>query len=302
MGGLLKHMPTTGKTFIVAAAALAGFPFITAGFYSKDEILFAASHHGHFTVLWLVGVLAAGMTAFYTTRQVILTFFGEFRGGKEMESHLHESPATMTLPLIILAVGSVVAGFVGLPPWMHLPHLIGPFLEPAMHAGMAVEAEAAHASALVEILFTVIVSAVGLASIYLAYRMYWNKPDGDKAITETRPTMHRWLYNKYYVDEFYKATVVDGTLGLSDGLSWMDGEIIDGAVNGAAKATVVSADLSNLADASLVDGAVNATWRVLAVFSNAFRRMQTGVLQNYALMMLIGIGALIGFFYYYLWT
>ncbi len=298
MGGLLKHMPKTGWTFIIATTALAGIP-LTAGFFSKDEILWSATHGGHVTLFWIVGVIAAGMTAFYMTRQVILTFFGEFRGGEKMASHLHESPSSMTIPLMVLAVGSIVAGYVGLP---FGASLIGPFLAPALNAGMPIEAEAHHASVAVELMFMGASVLVGLCAIFLAYRMYWGKPEGDKAVSEGWPGVYRTLYNKYFVDEIYGATVVDGTLGGASALNAFDAEVVDGAVNGAAKLTLGVSDLSNLADASLVDGLVNAVWKVLAGVSNGLRHLQTGVLQNYALMMMVGIGALIGFFYYYLWT
>jgi NADH-quinone oxidoreductase subunit L len=298
MGGLLKYMPRTGWTFIVATTALAGIPF-TAGFFSKDEILWSATHGGHVTLFWIVGVIAAGMTAFYMTRQVILTFFGEFRGGEKMASHLHESPSSMTIPLIVLAVGSILAGYVGLP---FGASLIGPFLAPALNAGMPIEAEAHHASVAVELMFMAGSVLVGLAAIFLAYRMYWGKPDGDKAVSEGYPGIYRTLYNKYFVDEIYGASVVDGTLEGAKGLHWIDANVVDGAVNGAAELTLGVSELSNLADASLVDGLVNAVWKILASISAGFRQLQTGVLQNYALMMLVGIGALIGFFYYYLWT
>jgi NADH-quinone oxidoreductase subunit L len=298
MGGLLKYMPRTGWTFIVATTALAGIPF-TAGFFSKDEILWSATHGGHVTLFWIVGVIAAGMTAFYMTRQVILTFFGEFRGGEKMASYLHESPSSMTIPLIVLAVGSILAGYVGLP---FGASLIGPFLAPALNAGMPIEAEAHHASVAVELMFMAGSVLVGLAAIFLAYRMYWGKPDGDKAVSEGYPGIYRTLYNKYFVDEIYGASVVDGTLEGAKGLHWIDANVVDGAVNGAAELTLGVSELSNLADASLVDGLVNAVWKILASISAGFRQLQTGVLQNYALMMLVGIGALIGFFYYYLWT
>ena len=298
MGGLLAHMPKTGYTFIIATTALAGIP-LTAGFFSKDEILWSATHGGHVSLFWIVGVLAAGMTAFYMTRQVILTFFGEFRGGEKMESHLHESPATMTVPLIILALGSILAGYVGLPFGLSK---IGPFLEPALRAGTAVFEEAHHASAAVELAFMAVSVSVAFFSIFLAYKMYWNKPEGDKAVTAAWPGVHRVLYNKYFVDEVYDATAVGGTLAGARALHAFDVEVVDGIVNGAAKTTLVIADVSNLADAGLVDGAVNAVWKILASVSGSFSRLQTGVLQNYALMMLIGVGALIGFFYFYLWT
>jgi NADH-quinone oxidoreductase subunit L len=250
-------------------------------------------------LFWIVGVIAAGMTAFYMTRQVILTFFGEFRGGEKMASYLHESPSSMTIPLIVLAVGSILAGYVGLP---FGASLIGPFLAPALNAGMPIEAEAHHASVAVELMFMAGSVLVGLAAIFLAYRMYWGKPDGDKAVSEGYPGIYRTLYNKYFVDEIYGASVVDGTLEGAKGLHWIDANVVDGAVNGAAELTLGVSELSNLADASLVDGLVNAVWKILASISAGFRQLQTGVLQNYALMMLVGIGALIGFFYYYLWT
>ena len=298
MGGLLAHMPKTGYTFIIATTALAGIP-LTAGFFSKDEILWSATFGGHVSLFWIVGVLAAGMTAFYMTRQVILTFFGDFRGGEKMESHLHESPATMTVPLIILAVGSILAGYVGLPFGLSK---IGPFLEPALNAGTAVFEEAHHASVAVELAFMAVSVSVAFFSIFLAYKMYWNKPEGDEAVTAAWPGVHRVLYNKYFVDEVYDAKVVGGTLAGARALHAFDAEVVDGIVNGAAKTTLVIADVSNLADAGLVDGAVNAVWKILASVSGSFSRLQTGVLQNYALMMLIGVGALIGFFYFYLWT
>ena len=298
MGGLLAHMPKTGYTFIIATTALAGIP-LTAGFFSKDEILWSATLGGHVSLFWIVGVLAAGMTAFYMTRQVILTFFGDFRGGEKMESHLHESPATMTVPLIILAVGSILAGYVGLPFGFSK---IGPFLEPALNAGTAVFEEAHHASVAVELAFMAVSVSVAFFSIFLAYKMYWNKPEGDEAVTAAWPGVHRVLYNKYFVDEVYDAKVVGGTLAGARALHAFDAEVVDGIVNGAAKTTLVIADVSNLADAGLVDGAVNAVWKILASVSGSFSRLQTGVWQNYALMMLIGVGALIGFFYFYLWT
>lgn len=298
MGGLKKYMPRTYWTYFLSTLAIAGiFPF--AGFFSKDEILWAASRDGHVTILWLVAVIAAGMTAFYMFRQVFLTFFGEFRGGKEMESHLHESPASMTIPLIVLAVGAVGAGWVGIPFGLSL---IGPFMQPALDAGLAIEHEAHHASVAVELAFMAISLAVAAAGIYLAWSKYRHDPEGDKGFQAAWPGVYRTLYNKYFVDELYGATVVKGTLGGAQGLSTIDAEVVDGVVNGAAKSTIGVADMSNLADAGLVDGAVNAVWRVLASFSTAFRGLQTGVLQNYALMMLVGLGALIGFFYFYLWT
>jgi NADH-quinone oxidoreductase subunit L len=302
MGGLYSHMPWTARTFIVAAIAIAGIPPL-AGFVSKDEILWRATGGGHLTLLWVIAALAAGMTAFYMTRQVILTFFGKFRGGEKVEHHLHEASPVMWVPLVILALGSILAGFVGWPHFLGGANRMESFLEPAIMAGThpAAEAGAHEVSAALEWTFMLISVAIAATGIFLAYRTYWTNARADESVARAWPGLYRLLYNKYYVDEIYNATFVSGTLGSAEGLSTFDAQVIDGAVNGAASLTVGTADLSSLADASLVDGAVNAVWRVLAQWSLAFRRLQTGVIQNYALMMMAGVGILVGFFYFYFW-
>jgi NADH-quinone oxidoreductase subunit L len=302
MGGLFGHMPWTARTFIVATIAIAGIPPL-AGFVSKDEILWRATVGGHLTLLWLVAALAAGMTAFYMTRQVILTFFGKFRGGEKMESHLHEAPVVMWGPLVVLAVGSILAGFVGWPHFLGGHNRIESFLEPAIMAGThpAAAALAHEASAALEWTFMLISVAIAATGIFLAYRTYWMNAKADEGISRAWPSLHRLLFNKYYVDEIYGATVVSGTIEGAKGLSTIDAQVIDGAVNATASLTVGTADLSSLADASLVDGAVNAVWKIFAQLSQLFRQLQTGLIQNYALMMLAGVGILVGFFYFYFW-
>ena len=133
MGGLAQYMPRTAYTFMIATVAIAGIPPL-AGFFSKDEILWKTFEGGHFA-LWALAAAAAAMTAFYMSRQVIMTFWGDFRGGAAMEKHLHESAPSMTVPLIILAAGSVVAGFVGVPAALGGANRIEHFLEPAIYAG-----------------------------------------------------------------------------------------------------------------------------------------------------------------------
>ena len=133
MGGLARYMPRTAYTFMIATVAIAGIPPL-AGFFSKDEILWKTFEGGHFA-LWALAAAAAAMTAFYMSRQVIMTFWGDFRGGAAMEKHLHESAPSMTVPLIILAAGSVVAGFVGVPAALGGANRIEHFLEPAIYAG-----------------------------------------------------------------------------------------------------------------------------------------------------------------------
>ncbi len=302
MGGLYRHMPKTGLTFMIATAALAGVPF-TAGFFSKDEILWLtySGSHGS-TVLWFIGLLAAGMTAFYMGRQVLMTFFGKFRGGAKMESHLHESPGVMTWPLILLAAGAILAGYVGVPHAFGGANRIEGFLEPAILAGTHVAAEsaaeAAHHGASTEILFALISIAVAGFGLFLAYRFYVQRPERPKAMAEAWPGAHQVLYNKYYVDELYNKTIVQGTLNASEGMSSFDAKVVDGAVNGVALGTLLASYISNFFDMNFVDGAVNAVGSIFTTFSGIFRRVQTGLVQNYALVMLMGIFVLVGLFYF----
>ncbi len=302
MGGLFAHMPWTARTFLVATIAIAGIPPL-AGFVSKDEILWRATEGGHLTLLWLVAALAAGMTAFYMTRQVILTFFGKFRGGEKLEPHLHEAPSVMWVPLLVLAVGSIFAGLVGWPHFLGGHNRIESFLEPAILAGTqpAAEAAAHEANVALEWTFMLISVAIAATGIFLAYRMYWNNSKADESVSRAWPSLYRLVFHKYYVDEIYGATVVAGTVAGAEGFSKFDAEVVDGAVNATASLSLGAADLSSLADASLVDGAVNAVWRIFEQLSLVFRRVQTGVIQNYALMMLFGVGILVGFFYLYFW-
>ncbi len=291
MGGLKRYMPRTAWTFMVATAAIAGLPPL-AGFFSKDEILWKATHGGHVTLLWTVGALAAALTAFYMTRQVLMTFWGDFRGGAAMESKLHESVPSMTLPLVALAAGSVVAGFVGVPAVLGGSNRIEHFLEPAIYAGGHPATEAAHGSHAVELMFIGVSVALALGGIWFAWRRYRNQPTRDAALAGNG--VHRLLSNKYWVDEIYDATAVQGTLSAGKGFYRFDQRVVDGAVNGAARATVVSGDLSDLSDRNLVDRAVNLVAEILAAASGRFRRLQTGLFQNYALLMLFAVVLLAG--------
>ena len=290
MGGLVRAMPRTAYTFMIATVAIAGIPPL-AGFFSKDEILWKTFEHGHFA-LWGLAAAAAAMTAFYMSRQVIMTFWGKFRGGAEMEKHLHESASSMTVPLIILAAGSVVAGFVGVPAALGGANRIEHFLEPAIYAGGHGPAPIPHASYAVEYALMALSVALAAAGIWFAYRRYWAGPTRDSALAGSG--LYRTLLNKYYVDEIYDATAVNGTLRGGEGLYRFDQKVVDGAVNGSASLTRLSGDLSDLSDQNLVDRAVNLVGEILAAASTRFRRLQTGLFQNYALLMLFAVVLLAG--------
>ena len=290
MGGLVRHMPRTAYTFMIATVAIAGIPPL-AGFFSKDEILWKTFEHGHFA-LWGLAAAAAAMTAFYMSRQVIMTFWGKFRGGAEMEKHLHESAPSMTVPLIVLAAGSVLAGFVGVPAALGGANRIEHFLEPAIYAGGHGPAPIPHASYAVEYALMGLSVALAAAGIWFAYRRYWTGPMRDAALAGSGA--YRLLLNKYYVDEVYDATAVHGTLRGGEGLYRFDQKVVDGAVNGSASLTRLSGDLSDLSDQNLVDRAVNLVAEIFAAASTRFRRLQTGLFQNYALLMLFAVVLLAG--------
>jgi NADH-quinone oxidoreductase subunit L len=208
MGGLRKKTPITFATLMVAGVAISGvYPF--AGFFSKDEILLAAHHHAPW--MYWVGTATAAVTAFYVFRALFVTFFGKYRG----HAHPHESPASMTLPLIALAVLSVGGGF------LNVPH----FLEP-----MIPLPEAGHDSTLVFIAL-----GAGLAGIALSYVFYVLSPSLPESIASGLGAIYRLVLNKFYVDEIYDMTVVRPVLSSSKSVFWaMDKSIVDGAVNGVA--------------------------------------------------------------------
>jgi NADH-quinone oxidoreductase subunit L len=254
MGGLKRRLPITYRTFLIGSLALAGIP-VFAGFFSKDEILAAAAASGlplHW-LFWGVGWVTAGLTAFYMFRAVNLTFNGKFRGTHEQEHHLHESPPVMTVPLVVLAVGAVVSGWVELPlvrnaDWFHqyLAPVIARLGEAATAAGGGGEGELSTATEVVLILLSVGLAAAG---IWLAGVIY----GGDEGAAhgarfeERFPTLHRLLANKWYVDEIYDALVVRPL----HGLSWVfyrivDALVIDGSVRAGAAVTRAGGDLGSL--------------------------------------------------------
>jgi NADH-quinone oxidoreductase subunit L len=247
MGGLKKYMPATRWTYLIGALAISGVPGF-AGFFSKDEILHSAAAN-HQWVLWAVGLITAGITAFYMFRSYFLTFEGKFRGTHEQEHHLHESPPSMTIPLWILAVGAVFAGYVGVPKllsfgrdlnWWH--H----WLEPVIAVPQGLEAGEHSMGEGTELLLVIITTVVALAGIFIARSFY----GGDQGLAKGRtwaqrfPALHRLLENKYYVDEIYNAVIVR-PLAMLSRFFWkgVDTFIIDGAVNASAFLTELTGDV-----------------------------------------------------------
>ncbi|TMA75233.1 MAG: NADH-quinone oxidoreductase subunit L [Deltaproteobacteria bacterium] len=290
MGGLKDRMPTTFWTFLIATMAIAGTP-LTAGFFSKDEILWKAysSPFGG-AGLWIIGVAGAGMTACYMFRQVFMTFFGETRADHEVAHHIHESPRSMTVPLIILAAGSILVGFLGVPEFLGGSNRFEQWLEPVFaHAGAAAHGaaaahEAAHASHDVGLEWTLMLASVAIAAtgFVLAYLLYYRKTlsaDAIAAVGNGAP--YRVLLDKYYVDELYWAIFVRGTLLLSAICAWFDATIVDGIVNGAARLTVTLSWLDGLFDDYVVDKLVNVLADRTYDLGARLRRVQTGNINAY---------------------
>ena len=297
MGGLKEYLPVTYRTFLIATVAIAGIPPL-AGFFSKDEIL-ANVFLGHHYVLWGVGLFTAGLTALYMFRVVHLTFHGEFRGTREQRNDVHESPAVMTLPLIVLAVGSILAGLIGIPKGMLFDsidlNLFHHFMEPVIAHLPSAEAQG-HLGLGVEWLLILVSVAVAVAGIVLAWTTY----GGNRGLSlgevwaRRLPRLHSLLRNKYWLDELYDRTVVKGTWGATRWLFRFDASIIDGLfVMGARHLTVATSLLSGFVDKYFVDGLVNLLAWVLNRFSGLFRRVQTGLVSQYAAVLVLGVFVLV---------
>jgi NADH-quinone oxidoreductase subunit L len=262
MGGLAPRMVTTTITMTIGAAGLAGFPGL-AGFFSKDEIL-AAAFHGHHRLLWALLLVGAFMTAFYTFRLVFLAFFGGPRMPKPVAQHVHESPPSMTVPLIVLAVLTVLTGWaVGVPaaPGTRFERFLAPVfpVHEGAHGGVA------------GILLLLLSVVVAFAGILLAWFMYVSTPVRPERIGVARTPVHALLLNAWYVDAVYDRAVVRPLLALST--------LLAGRV-----------------DLGVIDGVVNALGRGMARAAAGLRTLQTGYVVNYALTMLAGAVVVLGYF------
>jgi NADH-quinone oxidoreductase subunit L len=332
MGGLKKELPITYWTFLIGAIAIAGVPGL-AGFFSKDEILWKTYSGGH-PILWGIEILVALITATYMFRLVFLAFHGERRSPAAVRahhgaagavshagrseaphaSHLHDAPPAMALALIVLAVGSVAAGYVGVPAALGGSNQIEHYLEPSFHAragvasaplhggeaavphaerseapsageggaahaaegsGPAAEhGEAAHHDTATELALMGVSVALAFAGIGLAWFFFVRSPGSADAVADAAAPVHALLLNKYYVDELYDAAIVKPTVGLSRGLLW------------------------KVVDAEVIDGAVNGAGAAVETAASWLRRLQTGSVRVYAASVLLGVVLVLG---YYVW-
>ena len=257
MGGLKRHMPTTRWTFVAGAAALSGLPLLS-GYFSKDEILahtFAWGGESLLRVgLWLVGLGAAALTAYYTWRMVALTFEGPERFDPK-KVHPHESPRSMTVPLVILAVLSLGGGVLGLPPVLHIPHLISTWLEPVTAPGteLLFHGHGPYLSHGMEWFLLALGAAIALYFAHWGYHNYTAGPEPDDRLADRRPALFAFLTKAWRLDEgYHERIVVPLKLGSYVTASVVDQLAIDGAVNGAGRlATKLGGKLRVLADGSV---------------------------------------------------
>src|SRR5262245_15034837 len=243
MGGLAKHIPKTYWTFFIATLTISGVPFLAA-FFSKDAIKAAVFHAEFEAVPWLprvlyaVALFTAGLTAFYMFRLLTLTFWGPFRGTKEQEHHLHESPGSMTVPLMVLAFLSVVSGYVGVPIIEHGDR-IGEFLHPIRLPISGIPEKTHHAPLSIELALMAAAVAVASIGIYLAWSWY-HRGQGliPARLAAVWPGVYKAVVNKYYVDEAYEKVFVQGlALGGGRFLWEIDATVVDLIPNGAAAVT-----------------------------------------------------------------
>jgi NADH-quinone oxidoreductase subunit L len=289
MGGVRKYMPVTFITMFIGTLAISGVPLLS-GFFSKDEILFKAftSEHGS-PILWAVGLLAAILTAFYMFRLIFMTFYGKSRMDPQVEHHAHESPKVMTVPLMILAFLALFGGYIGLPMVLGGGNWFERFLEPAIAGGHAavpaasnplelavtlpsVATEIGHEASKsgIEILLmlsSVVAAAIG---IFIAYNFYVADPDRPKRLAERFSRLYNTVLNKYYIDEFYNAVIVQPLIAAAL-FFW------------------------KITDLRGIDALANGLAGFFGWFSGKFRFIQTGLVRNYALLFVIGVAFLIGF-------
>lgn len=264
MGGLKDKMKITYLTFITGALAISGIPPLS-GFFSKDEILYKTMTVSG-PIFYIIVLLTAGLTAFYMFRLVVLTFYGQPRYSTE-KLHPHESPAVMTIPLIILAVLSAIGGFIGLPHYTGAANLLENFLNPVFEKSLSIRNSyypEAHHSISFELILVALSVIVAIAAIIFAYRKFISK----NTFPESKG-FAKILENKYYIDEFYDKTVVNPILETSDKFFW------------------------KIFDVKIIDGFINSFSRSFTGLADSWKKMQSGVIQDYTTITVIGIVAVI---------
>ncbi len=284
MGGLKRKIPWSHGVFLVGTLAIAGLPPL-AGFWSKDEILAHAFTQGRY-VLYGMAALGALLTAFYMFRLTYLTFYGSSRVDPQVASHIHESPAVMLGPLVVLAGLSIVGGFPGVPPqsgWFH--H----FLAPVTAVADAVH----HASLKEELILMAVATVIALLGWGLAQYMYSLRPDRPGQWSQGVPRAYSMLLNKYYVDEAYDAAIVEPTKRVGSLWDWVDRNIIDGIVRSVGRMTQAGSAGSTWIEKHIIYGLLNVIGYTNHLAAWSWRKLQSGMVHHYAAIIVAGLFLLV---------
>jgi len=270
MGGLKKYLPITFWCFLAGTLAISGIPLFS-GFFSKDEILWKvfSSPHGHF-LLWLIGVITAALTAFYMFRLFFMTFLGKSRVDPQIEPHIHEAPKSMTIPLLVLALLSVVGGYVGIPHSLGGSNRFEGFLSSVFEHGHPDTNTATHAAS-TEYLLMIISIVVVVIGILVAHRFYIQSREIPKRLAEKYKFPYRVLFNKYYVDELYARVFVNPLLNLAL-ILWKRFDVL------------------------VIDGTANGLASLVKLAGMVIRKTETGYLRNYALSLIFGATLILVYF------
>jgi NADH-quinone oxidoreductase subunit L len=297
MGALSKKIPVTYWTMLIATLAIAGiFPF--AGFMSKDLILGKTFEKD--ALLWAIGYFTAGMTAFYMFRLIFMTFHGPSRVDHDVEHHIHESPRAMLIPLVILAVLSIVGG------WISWPEILGGnshfvhFLEPVVGTPQDAHIEGATTgSRLGEIYLMILSEGLVVLGILSAWYLYIKRTELPDKIAKSLGGFYRLVYHKYYVDELYDAMFVNRAKDLGLALGAFDRNVIDGAgVNGAGWLARFFSKVSMWWDTWIVDGSVRLGSFIVYGLGFVSKFFQTGYVQNYMLLIVVGLIGVLAYYFY----
>jgi len=283
MGGLKADMPLTFLTYAIGMLALCGFPLLFSGFWSKDGILEAAQHWSVAKTPFYMLVFGALLTAFYMTRQVAYVFFGHWRGGKPA----HESPTVMLAPLGILAFFAIALGFIGTPAWPWFRSFL---------SGKAAGFDW-HVLMERELMTLMGVSAlVVFLGIGLAWSLYGDrspKPTAPDSLEKASPLAWGWLSHKFYVDEFYGATVIAFYAWWGRVSDWLDRRVWGGVVAGVAWTFSLAARLNRFLDTNVVDGGFDKGCEELTVGGGLLSRVQSGRVQTYLRILALAVVALV---------
>jgi len=282
MGGLRKKIPVTFFTFLIGTLAIAGIPGLS-GFFSKDEILWKVYSTPNNIlpwlphVLWFVGVVTAAITSFYMFRLLFLTFWGKYRADQHSYEQVHESPLSMTIPLVVLALLAIIGGYIGLPGVLGGTNILHHWLTPVLSESHAVLEENHH----LEILLMLVSTSAALGGLAAAYFIYILKPVLAKNIASGAGWVHTLVYHKYFVDEVYGAVIIKPVLKVRYWLYSFDQKIIDAFVNFTSVVTKVISQIHGYFDRVVVDGVVNIVAMVTDYYGNSIRQWQNGSLNRY---------------------